>query len=73
MQNNKKNFIKLFKEHLSTKRDYLIKVVVEKEFTDNKVEHIKSDATDDTCVPLVNYICQINCFIFLTESAIIYL
>ena len=38
-----------------------------------KVEHIKSDATDDTCVPLVNYICQINCFIFLTECAIIYL
>ena len=33
----------------------------------------KSNATDDTCVPLVNYICQINCFIFLTECAIIYL
>lgn len=47
--------------------------MAEKEFTDNKVEHIKSDATDDTCVPLVNYICQINCFIFSTECAIIYL
>ena len=45
--------------------------MAEKEFTDNKVEHIKSDATDDTCVP--NYICQINCFIFSTECAIIYL